>query len=424
MILNHQTLEEEKMENTEGMTHYKVNSTSLNNNLMDEKNIISNTKNKTSLTEKTESNFVKHFSTKNLKNKNDDLNLNKHLIDTKSSDILFNQNYNSNEYKTIDIPNITQKNKKEKDINIDHDNYKNKNPNLITLNKDELYNAFILFQNLIKEENERTNDIEYIKNRLFEFVLKRISGNDDNMCENDDIFELQSYRRLLCKSEKLLNIYKNSFDFVEENDINLIRNFSYSFNINNKNKILYNNTKDSIKSSSQIFNEYLLINSKLKDKTITPENSKSFHHNYSFDLKNRDKNESSSYSNRNKDKDNNNYNYLENENNDAIKYYNSYNYENYNSYRKELEYKSPFDDKNYKNKVLDNGTRKYSFAEDLLIEPFSQKNRKIKILDYNEKEEENIDNYLPNNHSIKENIIISPVKSIMKSQKFDNINNI
>ena len=102
---------------------------------------------------------------------------------------------------------------------------------------------------------------------------------------------------------------------------------------------------------------------------------------------------------------------------------NSYNYENYNSYRKELEYKSPFDDKNYNNKVLDNGTRKYSFAEDLLIEPFSQKNRKIKIIDYNEKEE-NIENYLPNNHSIKENIIISPVKSIMNSQKFDNINNI
>ena len=424
MFLNHQASEKKKMENTEKMTHYKFNSTSPNNNLIDEANIIINTKNINSLTEKTDSNFVKHFSIKFLKNKNDDLNLNKHLIDTKSSDILFNQNYNSNEYKTIDVQNKAKKNKKVKDINNDNVNYKNKNPNLITLNKDELYNAFILFQNLIKEENERTNDIEYIKNRLFEFVLKRISGNDDNMCENDDIFELQSYRRLLCKSEKLLNIYKNSFDFVEENDINLIRNYSYSFNINNKNKILYNNTKDIIKSSSQIFNEYLLINSKLKDKTITPENSKSFHHNYSFDLKNRDKNESSSYSNRNKDKDNNNYNYLENENNDAIKYYNSYNYENYNSYRKELEYKSPFDDKNYKNKVLDNGTRKYSFAEDLLIEPFSQKNRKIKILDYNVKEEENIDNYLPNNHSIKENIIISPVKSIMNTQKFNNINNI
>ena len=423
MFLNHQASEKKKMENTEKMTHYKFNSTSPNNNLIDEANIITNTKNINSLTEKTDSNFVKHFSIKILKNKNDDLNLNKHLIDTKSSEILFNQNYNSNEYKTIDVQNKAKKNKKVKDINNDNVNYKNKSPNLITLNKDELYNAFILFQNLIKEENERTNDIEYIKNRLFEFVLKRIPGNDDNMCENVDIFELQSYRRLLCKSEKLLNIYKNSFDFVEENDINLIRNYSYSFNINNKNKILYNNnTKDSIKSSSQIFNEYLLINSKLKDKTITPENSKSFHHNYSFDLKNRDKNESSSYSNRNKDKDNNNY--LENENNDAIKYYNSYNYENYNSYRKELEYKSPFDDKNYKNKVLDNGTRKYSFAEDLLIEPFSQKNRKIKILDYNEKEEENIDNYLPNNHSIKENIIISPVKSIMNTQKFNNINNI
>ena len=422
MFLNHQASEKKKMENTEKMTHYKFNSTSPNNNLIDETNIIKNAKNINSLTEKTDSNFVKHFSIKILKNKSDDLNLNKHLIDTKSSDILFNQNYNSNEYKTIDVQNKAKKNKKVKDINNDNVNYKNKSPNLITLNKDELYNAFILFQNLIKEENERTNDIEYIKNRLFEFVLKRISGNDDNMCENDDIFELQSYRRLLCKSEKLLNIYKNSFDFVEENDINLIRNYSYSFNINNKNKILYNNTKDSIKSSSQIFNEYLLINSKLKDKTITPENSKSFHHNYSFDLKNRDKNESSSYSNRNKDKDNNNY--LENENNDAIKYYNSYNYENYNSYRKELEYKSPFDDKNYKNKVLDNGTRKYSFAEDLLIEPFPQKNRKIKILDYNEKEEENIDNFLPNNHSIKENIIISPVKSIMNTQKFNNINNI
>ena len=427
MILNHQALEEEKMEISERMTHYKVNSANPNINLIDERYIITNEKEITSLTEKTELNFVKHFSSKNLKNKNEDLNLNlnKHLIDIKSSDILFNQNYNPNEYKTIDVPNKAKKNKNLKDNNNDNDNdnYKNKSPDLITLNKDELYNAFILFQNLIKEENERANDIEYIKNRLFEFVLKHISGNDDNICENDDIFEIQSFRRILCKSEKLSNLYKNNFYFIEENDIHLIRNYSYSFNINNKNKILYNNTKDT-KSSSQIFNEYLLINSKIKDKTISPENSKSFHHNYSFDLKNREKNESSSRSNRNKDKDINIDNYLENENNDAIKYYNSYNYENYNSYRKELEYKSPFDDKNSKNKALDNNTRKYTFAEDLLIEPFSQKNRKIKILNYDEKEEENIDNYIPKNHSIKENLIISPVKSIMSIQKFDNINNI
>ena len=424
MILNHQALEEEKMEYNERAAHYKGNSTSPNNNLINERNVITNTKNINSLTEKAESNFVKHFSTKNLKNKNNDFNINKHLIDTKSNDILFNPNNNSNEFKTIDVPSKTKNNEKVKDINNDNDNYKNKKPNLITLNKDELYNAFILFQKLIKEENERINDIEYIKNRLFEFVLKHISENYDNICDNDEIFELQSYRRILCKSEKLLNINKKIFDFIDENDINIMRNYSYSFNINHKNKILYNNTKDTIKSSSQIFNEYLLINSKIKDKTITPENSKSFHHNYSFDLKNRDKNESSSHSIRNKDKDINNDILLENENNDAIKYYNSYNYENYNSYRKEIEYQSPFDDKNYKNKVLDNGSRKYSFVEDLLIEPFSQKNRKIKILDYTEKEEENIENYLPNKHSIKENLIISPVKSVMNSQKFENINNL
>ena len=103
MILNHQTLEEEKMEYNERVANYKGNSTSPNNHLIDERNVITNTKNITSLTEKAESNFVKHFSTKNLKNKNIDFNINKHLIDTKSSDLLFNPNNNSNEFKTIDV---------------------------------------------------------------------------------------------------------------------------------------------------------------------------------------------------------------------------------------------------------------------------------------------------------------------------------
>jgi hypothetical protein len=45
MFLNHQASEKKKMENTEKMTHYKFNSTSPNNILIDEANIITNTKN-------------------------------------------------------------------------------------------------------------------------------------------------------------------------------------------------------------------------------------------------------------------------------------------------------------------------------------------------------------------------------------------
>ena len=137
------------------------------------------------------------------------------------------------------------------------------------MNRDELYNAFILFQQLIsKYDNENENNIEYIKNKLFEYVsvkknkfFSETIECNDNYDENDNEnnFDVQNYIPVYCKTENDLNI-NNTKEIINKNK--LIKSYSFSFSINAKYRIyntyLYtflNNQKETIKGNSLIFNE-------------------------------------------------------------------------------------------------------------------------------------------------------------------------
>ena len=290
----------------------------------------------------------------------------------------------------------------------------------------------MLFQQLmLKYDNENENNIEYIKNKLFEFIsVKKVNffsetiECNDNYDENEIIFDAQNYMPVYCKSDKDLNINSNINNEKNKNNSNLVKSYSFSFGNYHKNRILnnylyfLNEQRETIKSNSQIFNDYLLIDKKFKEtKTISQENSKSFHHNYSFDLKIREKNELSFHSIPEKEKEKEKDNYYVIDNYDII---NKYNYDNFNSYEKEIDHKSPFDNKGFG--LFPNNLRKYS-TEDLLIEPFNKKNKKLNILEYNENiNEENKDNKFTFNKktSIKEKIFISPTKP--ETNNFENIN--
>ena len=423
MFKNHRTIEEEKVDIPENIIPYENSSNYINYNINNEEQSNLNENNNIINTEiKQKHKHISNSANKNLKNKD----FNNDMINTHSFKMLSQQTINNdNIFKTIKITNKINKTENKSRIK-----EKNKNIKVVTINKDDLYNAFILFQNLmIKYDNENENNVEYIKNKLFEFVsvkknnfftetIECIDNYDEN--DNEKIFDIQNYMPIYCKSEKELNL-KMINTSENDNKNNLIKSYSFSFSTNDKNRILnnyldtfLNNPKDTIKSNSQIFNEYLLIDKNNKDKTISQDNSKSFHHNYSFDLKHKDKNELSFHSIQDKEKEKG-----------KEKYYvleNYYNYENYNSYEKELEHKSPFDNKGFR--LFANNLRKYSTEEDLLIDPLNKKNKQMSILDYNEnKNNENQinKNIFTKNSSIKEKIFISPSKP--ETNKFENIKN-
>jgi hypothetical protein len=286
-----------------------------------------------------------------------------------------------------------------------------------------------------RDENDNLNNVDYIKNKLFEFVSTKKHNffsetieYNDNFDENENISDIQNYMPIYYKSDREPIINSNA---NEENNINLIKNYSFSYSINNKNKLLTNNIhnsisrnmKNTIKSNSQIFNEYLLIDGKMKDKTLSPEKSKSFHHNYSFDIRNKEKNELSFNSIQEKDKTKDKC--IEIENNDILKYYNNYNINctcDFNSYRKELEHTSPLDNRLYKERILGKNFKKYTIEEDSAFGPSSQKIKKLKRFDsaYNstkrkvnciDLEESKIKKYISKNNLINEKIIISTTKS-------------
>ena len=416
MFKNNITIEEEKVNIPEKIISSENLMNNSNDNLNNnEKQNNSNNINIISSIDKPIYNYIDNSSNINLKNED----LNKETINSHSNELLnqqiINDDNNINIFKTINNINKTEnKNKKNE-----------KNLKVVTVNKDDLYNAFVLFQQLISRyENE--NNIEYIKNKLFEFIsYKKVNcfsetiecnGNYD---DNDNIFDIQNYMPIYCKSDRDLNLNNE-----KNKNINLLKSYSFSFNINDKNRILnnylytfINDQKDTIKSNSQIFNEYLLIDRKIKDKTISQENSKSFHHNYSFDLKNREKNELSFHSIPEQDKEKEKEKYYVIDNDEII---NKFSYDNFNSYEKEMEHKSPFDNKGFR--LFANNIRKYSTEEDLLIEPLNKKNKNMNLLEYNENqiiENKNNKNILNKNNSIKEKILISPTKQ--EENKTENI---
>ena len=410
MLKNHKITEEEKIENKENIPYHNITS-NRNYNL--------NINNQTEINNDNENNNYNYIS--NSSNKaliNDKRNFNKESINI-DSNLNFNQKTieNNNTFKEIKIINKLTKTD-------------NKTPNnnlkVVTINKEDLYNAFILFQQLIsKYDINNENNIEYIKNRLFEFVsMKRnnffnetIECNDnfdDN--ENENILDIQNYMQIYCKTEKGINL--NNINNNENNNMNLIRINSFSYDVNDKIKIFNNyfstllhDAKETIRSNSQIFNEYLLIDRKFKDKTISEENSKSFHHNYSFDIKNKEKNELSFHSiekNKEKEKDE----YLIIENNDI---YNNY---NFSSYKKELKHTSPFNAGGFS--LLGNDFRKYSIEGDL-NKPLFQKNKSLKVSLCNDTQNEENNLYNNKDYSFKEKITISPTKQA--TNKFETINN-
>ena len=439
MFRNHRTLEEEKVESSQKIIPYENYSTNINIDNID--NIENNTQSIinqnnviNSSTIKTESNigknsFKRSFDGSLNNKKEEDINKSKQNIKLRSNKALNHQTINNKVFKTI---NITNKMPKKTIL------FRNQNLNLkhVTLNKDELYNAFIFFQSLIsRDENDNLNNVDYIKNKLFEFVSTKKHNffsetieYNDNFDENENISDIQNYMPIYYKSDRnpIINNTAN-----EENNINLIKSYSFSYSTNNKNKILSNNTRNSlsrnmkntIKSNSQIFNEYLLIDGKMKDKTLSPEKSKSFHHNYSFDIRNKEKNELSFNSIQEKDKTKDKC--IEIENNDILKYYNNYNINctcDFNSYRKELEHTSPFDNRLYKERILGKNFKKYTIEEDSAFEPSSQKIKKLKRFDSANSttkrktncfdyEGSKIKKYLSKNNLINEKIIISPTKS-------------
>ena len=410
MFKNQSSIEEEKVDIPENIIPYESNSNNSNYNLNNNFKQIMNT-NRDIISTIIESNndYNNNSAGKNLKKED----FCKETINIHTNKI--NQTINNdNIFKTLKIDNKINKTDNKNRINL-------KNLKVVTMNKDDLYNAFLLFQQLIsKYENE--NNVEFIKNKLFEFVsMKKINftetidyNEDEN--DNENIFDIQNYMPIYCKTERDINIDLNNNE--KNNKNNLVKNYSFSFSINDKNKILNNYTflndpKESIKNNSLLFSEYLLFDKRNREKTISPENSKSFHHNYSFDLKNRDKNELSFNSMLDKEKE---------KDKDKDKYFMIENYDilnNHNSYEKEIEHNSPFNKKNFR--LFTNNIRNYSTEEDLLAEPINKNNKISNISNYNDNE--NNKYILNKNISIKEKVLISPTKpDISRLDKLDNIN--
>ena len=429
MFKNHRTIEEEKVDISENIIPYSNTSNNTNYNLTNDiQSIMSNNNEINSSEIKPNYNYICNVSQENLNIKNNEFQ--KETLNDRPNKILNQETIpNNNVFKTIKITNkINQTDNKSKIK-------KNKNPKLVTINKEDLYNAFVLFQRFYsKYDTENENNIEYIKNKLFQFVSMQknnffsetIDCNDYEENDNENIFDVQNYMPIYCKSDKELNLNMNNEN--HNNHDNLIKSYSFSFS-NNMNKILnnyfltfLNDAKETIKSNSQIFSEYLLIDKKINEKTISPENSKSFRHNYSFDIKNKEKNELSFHSipDKDKEKEKEETKYFMIEKNDML---DKNNFEKYNSYEKEIEQKSPFDKNGFR--LFGNNLRKYSTEEDLLIDPFHQKNKNLNILEYddNQNEENNNNNHTckNKNSSIKEKIFISPSKP--EINKFNSINN-
>ena len=412
MLKNNLTTEEEKVEIIEKIIPYSSQISSnynINNelNLFNQNIILNSPKNLKVL------NFPKNPSFNSFENKKENeisINLSRNF-----------KKANNNNFKTLNSLNKIKS--------------RNKAKNLVSLNIDDLYNAFVLFQELIsKYENEKLNNIDYIKNKLYEFILMKKNKNFtetidciDNLeeNENENIFDVQNYLPIYYKSERDNTKNINNTNFNEKNSLNLIKSYSFSYSINNKSKLFNNyfnildSGKDSIKSNSQIFNEYLFIHNHIREKTLSRENSKSFHHNYSFDIKNKDKNESF-HSIHDNEKEKNKDIYLKKEKNELITYSNNINNdENFKSYQKETNHKSPFDNPRYYERVLKKNKRKFSTCEDLK-QPLYQNNNNLKKIENNDCEEYYKNKYLSKNNSFKENKVISPIKL---NKNFNNYNN-
>ena len=223
MIKNCRTIEEAKVD-IEGNIPY-LNENEINYDLnMGIKREINNDNNNY--------NFISKTSSKTLKHKKEISKKESLHIDTNN---IFDQKTIDHNNVIKDIQLIDKLNKTEnKRIN-----NKNDNLNLITINKEDLYNSFIYFQQLISKFDNNENNKEYIKNRLFEFVsLKKnnyfsetIECNDNyednenyNENDNENILDIQNYMQIYFKTEKYININN-----TDNNHMNLTKRNSFSY---------------------------------------------------------------------------------------------------------------------------------------------------------------------------------------------------
>ena len=285
--------------------------------------------------------------------------------------------------------------------NGDDNKYKiEKYDNKVSLDKEEIFNAFIFFQEILKREDYKNRNRDYIKTRLFEFILQ--NKNINNKKENNDNFTINQN---LFNTNDCLHLYtKTTYGFNINQNINKImpKSFSFSFSNNDGRNIFLNffglskeNIKDSPKSVSQIFDDLLLMNNKIKDKTVSEDDSKFSNHEYSFDRKNKEKNEISFQSIPDKEKPNDKF----------FDFNNNFFNDNYNTYKKEFECRKSF----ITNKILNNKSNR---TEDLLIESNYKKYEKENIRESNsmgrKEENEDLNKFLYDKDLFKEKLTISP----------------
>ena len=277
------------------------------------------------------------------------------------------------------------------------DNKNVKHIRKILLDEDEIYNAFVFFQQLIKKEESKNESQGYFKDKLFEFILnskKRKTKILPNTSYKKNKNILKTYDCFHLYSKTILNCDKI-------NSRHLTKSLSFSFKNNNKNNIFHNflnlsqeNMKNTPKSASQIFDEFYSIENKIRDKTISEENSQFSNHEYSFDLKHKERNEISFQSIQEKEKTN-------------IKFFdfNNNSFEdNYNSNKNEIE------NDNKSEKILIKNFKNFNLPEDLLNEYNLKKN--VELNSERNKKEEDLNNCLYDKDLFKEKLVNFPTKDM------------
>ena len=295
---------------------------------------------------------------------------------------------------------FNQQNEDNKSV-INDDKNKRMYESEVLLDKEELFSAFNFFQQILQNGEHQNKSEDNIKNKLFDFVLKRknIKNQEkinNNLKRDENIFNTYNCHYLNPKILYDFNTYKNS-------NKKIIKSFSYSFINNHKQNIFDNfynlskeNNRDTPKSVSQLFDEILLTENKIKDKTISEDNSKFSNHEYSYDLKHKEKNEISFQSI--PDKERHNDKFFDLDNNFLIN--------NYNSYKKEFKHNNSFMNK----------------CEKIMQNNFNKTNN-LELNRVSKKEENEVYNKsLCNKILFKEKLKISPSRNIQEKTYIQNEN--
>ena len=296
---------------------------------------------------------------------------------------------------------FNRQNEVNKSVINDDKNERIKYESEVLLDKEELFCAFNFFKQLLQNGEHQNKSEDNIKNKLFDFVLKRknIKNQEkinNNLKREENIFNTYNCHYLNPKILYDFNTYKNS-------NKKIIKSFSYSFINNHKQNIFDNfcnlskeNNRGTPKSVSQLFDEILLTENKIKDKTISEDNSKFSNHEYSYDLKHKEKNEISFQSI--PDKERHNDKFFDLDNNFLIN--------NYNSYKKEFKHNNSF--MNKRDKIMQNNFNKTNNLE------FNK---------VREKEENEVYNKsLCDKNLFKEKLTISPSRNIQEKTYIQNEN--